>query len=166
MITSGAIAAKIIGDTEESGPRTSTRDGPMMAYAREAGNRRVQTGHGWKAGELCICHSLRNQDRGQHDAGDDVVTQPSGLVAAQRSNTGRGAPDLRQSGDGSGVVHVALELSTGFGLSCSTPARVVLSYPVVGDPDDQRMLRGMETIRWLRNGFPPCRQNNSPRSSP
>ncbi len=30
--TSGASAAKISGDTDESGPRTSTRDGPMIAY--------------------------------------------------------------------------------------------------------------------------------------
>ena len=29
--SSGAIAAKISGDTEESGPRTSTRDGPKIA---------------------------------------------------------------------------------------------------------------------------------------
>ena len=28
---SGAIAAKISGDTDESGPSTSTRDGPMSA---------------------------------------------------------------------------------------------------------------------------------------
>ena len=32
-ITSGAIAAKISGETEESGPSTSTRDGPTIAYA-------------------------------------------------------------------------------------------------------------------------------------
>ena len=29
---SGAIAAKISGDTDESGPSTRTRDGPMIAY--------------------------------------------------------------------------------------------------------------------------------------
>ena len=29
--TSGTMAAKINGDTEESGPSTSTRDGPMSA---------------------------------------------------------------------------------------------------------------------------------------
>ncbi len=58
-----------------------------------------------------------------------------------------------------------IDVSTGVGLPCSTPARVVLSYPGVGDASHQRKLRGMETIRWLRNGFPPCRQNNSQRSS-
>ena len=31
--TSGTIAAKISGDTEESGPSTSTREGPISAYA-------------------------------------------------------------------------------------------------------------------------------------
>ena len=29
--TSGAIAAKISGETDESGPSTSTRDGPKIA---------------------------------------------------------------------------------------------------------------------------------------
>ena len=29
---SGVIAAKISGDTDESGPSTSTRDGPRIAY--------------------------------------------------------------------------------------------------------------------------------------
>ena len=29
--TSGVIAAKISGDTDESGPSTSTRDGPISA---------------------------------------------------------------------------------------------------------------------------------------
>ena len=30
--SNGVIAAKISGETEESGPSTSTRDGPKMAY--------------------------------------------------------------------------------------------------------------------------------------
>ena len=31
-MTSGAMAARIIGDSDESGPSTSTRDGPKTAY--------------------------------------------------------------------------------------------------------------------------------------
>ena len=31
VASSGTIAAKISGDTEESGPSTSTRDGPKIA---------------------------------------------------------------------------------------------------------------------------------------
>ena len=30
--TSGTMAAKMSGETDESGPRTSTRDGPRSAY--------------------------------------------------------------------------------------------------------------------------------------
>ena len=30
--SSGVMAAKISGETDESGPRTSTRDGPRSAY--------------------------------------------------------------------------------------------------------------------------------------
>jgi hypothetical protein len=32
-VNRGVMAAKISGDTEESGPSTSTREGPMIAYA-------------------------------------------------------------------------------------------------------------------------------------
>ena len=42
--SSGVIAARISGETDESGPSTSTRDGPKTAYADEAGDRRVEPG--------------------------------------------------------------------------------------------------------------------------
>ena len=96
--SSGAIAAKISGDTDESGPSTSTRDGPEERVADEAGDRRVEPGDRRQAGQLGVGHALRDQDRGQHDAGDEVGAQPR-VAGTPRTDAGRPAPSAAKPFD-------------------------------------------------------------------
>ena len=71
VAASGTIAAKINGDTDESGPSTRTRDGPN-SVADEASDRGVQAGDRRESGELGVCHALRYEYRDQHQPGDEV----------------------------------------------------------------------------------------------
>ena len=63
---------------------------PRRAHERvadEARDRGVQPGDGWQAGQLGIGHALRDEDRGQHDAGDHILAEPCLLVGVQRTDT-------------------------------------------------------------------------------
>ncbi len=86
--TSGTIAAKISGDTDESGPRTRIREGPIERVAEEAGDRGVEPGDRREAGEFCVGHALRHEDRREHGAGDEVEPEPGSLVATYDTDPG------------------------------------------------------------------------------
>ena len=86
VAASGTIAAKISGETDESGPSTSTRDGPKIGVADEAADRRVEAGDRGQTGELRVGHALRDEDRGEHEPGDHVGAQPRPLVRAGSPN--------------------------------------------------------------------------------
>ena len=87
VTSSGVIAAKISGETDESGPSTSTRDGPKIAYADQARDGRVEAGDRRQAGELGVRHALGHEDGGEHDPRDDVAPQPAPLVRAGGAQT-------------------------------------------------------------------------------
>ena len=86
--TSGTIAAKISGETDESGPSTRTRDGPNERVADEAGDRRVQAGdrRAARRARRTPCPAARGSPRAR--AGDQVETQPRRLVGAQQPSPG------------------------------------------------------------------------------
>ena len=86
--TSGVMAAKISGPSEESGPSTRIFDGPIDGIADEAGDRGVQTVHRRQPGELGVGHALGDQDRRQDDPRHHVGAQPSPLVRAERRKPG------------------------------------------------------------------------------
>ena len=56
--------------------------GPEQRVADQAGDRRVQARHRRQPGQLGVGHALRDQDRRQHDAGDEVRPQPRPVVRA------------------------------------------------------------------------------------
>ena len=84
----GRIAAAISGASAESGPSTRMREGPSAAYANERDRRRVQTGHGRQARQFRVRHSLGNEQRGQHQACENISAQPSSLVLAHELEPG------------------------------------------------------------------------------
>ena len=89
--SNGVIAAKIKGETDESGPSTSTRDGPKTAYADQAGDGRVETGDGWEPGQLGVRHALR----------------APGSRPAPRPRRGRTATNVaRRCGGGAGLAPI------------------------------------------------------------
>ena len=95
--------------TEHEHPR-----GPEDRVADEAADRRVQPVHRGHAGQLGVGHALRHEDRGEHDARDEVGPQPGALGTRAR----RAAPGTQRSiARGSlGVVSSrGSELSTGSG---------------------------------------------------
>ncbi len=97
--SSGVIAARISGETEESGPSTSTRDGPEHRVAHEAGDGGVEPGDRGQAGELGVRHALRDEDRREHEAGDEVGTHPAAAGTSGRPRPR--APTVRATWPGS-----------------------------------------------------------------
>ena len=83
---SGTIAAKISGDTDESGPKHEHARRAEDGVPDEATDRRVQARHCRETGELRIRHALRNEDRGEHQPGDQVGPHPRPLVLARSPN--------------------------------------------------------------------------------
>ena len=70
--TSGRIAAKMSGDTDESGPSTRTREGPIRAYPTRQAIVVYSPVTGGKPGELGVGHPLGHQDGRQHQPGHQV----------------------------------------------------------------------------------------------
>ena len=89
--------------------RPERRVGPKHEYpgraehrvADQAQNRRVQPGDRRKPRELGICHSLRYEQRGQYQPGNDVLGQPRHLVGGEHAEPG----DRRPLGMCSGALH-------------------------------------------------------------
>ena len=80
--TSGRIVAAIIGP--ERGVRAQHED-PRRAEDRvpeQAQDRGVEAGDRRQAGQLGVGHALRDQQRGQHHPGDDVLASQSRRYAA------------------------------------------------------------------------------------
>ena len=76
---SGVMAAKMRGETDESGQDEHARR-PEERVHDEAGDGGVEAGDRRQAGELRVGEALRDQDRCQHDPRDEVETQPRRLV--------------------------------------------------------------------------------------
>ena len=83
----GTIAAKMSGETDESGPSTRTARRPEERVADEAEDGRVQAGHGRNAGQLGVGHALRDEDRSEDDPGHEVVPEPATPVRAPHAAT-------------------------------------------------------------------------------
>ena len=80
--SSGVIAARISGEIDESGPSTNTREGPNSAYATRHAIVVYRPVDRRQPGQLGIGHALRDQDRREHDAGDEIRPQPRPVVRA------------------------------------------------------------------------------------
>ena len=97
-IPSDAIPAYMIAAVAESPPTTRWRDEPSSANAR-IGIRIVYspviTG---VPGDLRVAHHLRDRERGERDAGDDVAREPRPLVRADAPEDGhRAHPGMVES---------------------------------------------------------------------
>ena len=53
----------------------------------EAGDRRIEAGHGWQPRELGVRHTLRHEDRREDQAGDEIRPQPGGVVRPEHPNS-------------------------------------------------------------------------------
>ena len=60
---------------------------PERRVADQAEDRRVQPGDRRQAGKLGVGHPLRHQQRGQHEAGDDVAPQPRPAIGREHPGT-------------------------------------------------------------------------------
>ena len=65
-------------------PEDQDRRRPDERERDEAHDGRVQAGDGGQPGELGVGHALRDEQRDEHDAGDEVARQPRPLVGAHR----------------------------------------------------------------------------------
>ena len=162
--TSGVIAAKISGDTDESGPSTRTRDGPEERVADEAGDRRVEPGDRREPGQLGVGHALRDEDRREHEAGDEVGAQPRSLVrpggAHARHPPLETSMLLRDARHRSGPGSAQRD-----GAGCGTaPSGCGAGSSAAESPRRNRNLRISEAVTMA--GPPRCRSAASYRSAP
>ena len=65
---------------------------PEHRIPEQAQDRRVQAGDRRQPGELGVGHALRHQQRGQHQPGDQIPSQPPRLIGGQE-------PEPRNDGD-------------------------------------------------------------------
>ena len=79
-----------VGPEHEDPGRTEDRVGQQ----RDDG--RVQTRHRRQTGELGVRHPLREQERGQRDAGNEVTAQPSPLIRPRQAEPGRSGSRTRR----------------------------------------------------------------------
>ena len=83
-----------VGAEHEHSRRTEDR------VADQAQDRRVQPGDRREAGQLGVRHPLRHEERGQHQAGDEVLGQPLTTVVRDQRDAGYERVPLRRSGAG------------------------------------------------------------------
>ena len=78
------------------GPEHQDPRRPEERVADQAGDRRVEARDRGQAGELRIGHSLRHEDRGQHDPGDQV--RASGRAGVLPDELDPGHPAVQSAG--------------------------------------------------------------------
>ena len=103
----GDELGRVVGDREREdrgedqrperrvGPEDEDARGTEDRVADEARDGRVEAVHGRQAGKLGVGHALGHEDRGQHDARNEVGSQPALLVPRQHRDTRNPATDAR-----------------------------------------------------------------------
>jgi hypothetical protein len=97
MRSSGsAPAIGTIAGEDERGDRRVGREHedsrrPHQRIDEKRHHRRVQAGDGWQTGELRVGHALRDEQRREHDPGDEVTVERGALVRTRDTDAGKPA---------------------------------------------------------------------------